>query len=200
MAAAWEELGEKYQDHQDIIIAEMDATANEVAEIPIRAYPTLYYFPVGQGRKVQWPSFLEGGGRQPGTSRLQNSCLLTRGKRPRAAGLGDQCAGGGDVTQGPGDHTKPALPLLPQMIEYKGPRDLKSFSEFLESKGELPGQVDTGVSPSKRDPSPTSRLLSSRAAGPGTWHSPGLGRGSRRLGRPAGRKAEPGFSCGRQQP
>ncbi|KAJ7306084.1 hypothetical protein JRQ81_010450 [Phrynocephalus forsythii] len=100
MAAAWEELGEKYQNHEDVVIAEMDATTNEVAEIAIRAYPTLYYFPMGQGRK---------------------------------------------------------------MIEYKGPRDLASFTQFLESKGELPAQVALedpkapSQEPAKNDSGPSER-------------------------------------------
>ncbi|XP_042294015.1 protein disulfide-isomerase A2 [Sceloporus undulatus] len=79
MAPIWEELGKKYQDHANIIIAEMDATTNEVADLPIRAYPTLYYFPSGQGRK---------------------------------------------------------------MTEYRGTRDLESFSRFLESGGEPPPQEE----------------------------------------------------------
>ncbi|XP_067441211.1 protein disulfide-isomerase A2 [Thunnus thynnus] len=47
----WEQLGEKYDDHDDIIIAKMDATANEVESIDIQGFPTLKYFPAG-GKEV----------------------------------------------------------------------------------------------------------------------------------------------------
>lgn len=52
MAAAWEELGERYKDHKDIVIAELDAMANELENITIKGFPTLHYFPAGPGRKV----------------------------------------------------------------------------------------------------------------------------------------------------
>ncbi|NWH79274.1 PDIA2 isomerase, partial [Piaya cayana] len=75
MAAAWEELGERYKDHEDIIIAELDATANELENITIHGFPTLHYFPAGPGRKmVEYKSardletfskFLENGGTLP---------------------------------------------------------------------------------------------------------------------------------------
>lgn len=52
MAAAWEELGERYKDHENIIIAELDATANELENFTINGFPTLHYFPAGPGRKV----------------------------------------------------------------------------------------------------------------------------------------------------
>lgn len=53
MAPAWEELAEKYRDHEDVIIAELDATANELEAFPVRGFPTLKYFPAGPGRKVR---------------------------------------------------------------------------------------------------------------------------------------------------
>uniref|UniRef100_A0A8C9AMJ9 protein disulfide-isomerase n=1 Tax=Prolemur simus TaxID=1328070 RepID=A0A8C9AMJ9_PROSS len=53
MAPAWEALAEKYQDHEDIVIAELDATANELEGLPVRSFPTLKYFPAGPGRKVR---------------------------------------------------------------------------------------------------------------------------------------------------
>uniref|UniRef100_A0A8B9DLU8 protein disulfide-isomerase n=1 Tax=Anser cygnoides TaxID=8845 RepID=A0A8B9DLU8_ANSCY len=75
MAAAWEELGERYKDHEDIVIAEIDATANELENITISGYPTLHYFPAGPGRKMieyrstrdveTFSKFLENGGTLP---------------------------------------------------------------------------------------------------------------------------------------
>ncbi|NWH63101.1 PDIA2 isomerase, partial [Geococcyx californianus] len=75
MAAAWEELGERYKDHEDIVIAELDATANELENITVHGFPTLHYFPAGPGRKmVEYKSardvetfskFLENGGVLP---------------------------------------------------------------------------------------------------------------------------------------
>lgn len=52
MAPAWEALAKKYRDHKDIIIAELDATANELEAFVVHAFPTLKYFPAGPGRKV----------------------------------------------------------------------------------------------------------------------------------------------------
>lgn len=39
----------------------------------------------------------------------------------------------------------PDLPVLPQVIEYKGTRDLETFSKFLDSGGELPAEEPTEV-------------------------------------------------------
>nr|XP_055098484.1 protein disulfide-isomerase A2 isoform X3 [Symphalangus syndactylus] len=52
MAPAWEALAEKYQDHEDVVIAELDATANELDAFAVHGFPTLKYFPAGPGRKV----------------------------------------------------------------------------------------------------------------------------------------------------
>ncbi|TKC51436.1 hypothetical protein EI555_019974, partial [Monodon monoceros] len=82
MAPAWEALAEKYRDHEDIVIAELDATANELEALPVHSFPTLTYFPAGPGRKV---------------------------------------------------------------IEYKGTRDLDTFSKLLDSGGELPAEEPTEV-------------------------------------------------------
>ncbi|NXA09627.1 PDIA2 isomerase, partial [Sapayoa aenigma] len=109
MAAAWEELAERYKDHEDIVIAEMDATANELENITIHGFPTLHYFPAGPDRKmVEYKStrdvetfskFLENGGTLPVEPPVVSEVfLLTETPtHPRAvptpAGRGDRSCG-----------------------------------------------------------------------------------------------------------
>ncbi|KAK2918762.1 protein disulfide-isomerase A2 [Channa argus] len=54
LAPIWEQLGEKYSDHENIIIAKMDATANEVESIVIQGFPTLRYFPADSKEVIDY--------------------------------------------------------------------------------------------------------------------------------------------------
>ncbi|EDL22491.1 mCG145990, isoform CRA_a, partial [Mus musculus] len=75
MAPAWEALAEKYKDREDIVIAELDATANELEAFSVLGYPTLKFFPAGPDRKVidykstrdleTFSKFLDSGGHLP---------------------------------------------------------------------------------------------------------------------------------------
>lgn len=48
LAPTYEKLAEAYKDDQDVLIAEMDATANEVAGLNIRGFPTLKFYKAGE--------------------------------------------------------------------------------------------------------------------------------------------------------
>jgi protein disulfide-isomerase A1 len=37
----YEQLGEKYKDNADIVIAKIDSTANELEDIKIQSFPTI---------------------------------------------------------------------------------------------------------------------------------------------------------------
>ncbi|XP_034363205.1 protein disulfide-isomerase A2 isoform X2 [Arvicanthis niloticus] len=75
MAPAWEALAEKYRDREDIVIAELDATANELEAFSVHGYPTLKFFPAGPDRKIieykstrdleTFSKFLDSGGNLP---------------------------------------------------------------------------------------------------------------------------------------
>jgi protein disulfide-isomerase A1 len=45
LAPVWEELGEKYKDNKDLVIAKFDATANEAEGVNIRGFPTIIFYP-----------------------------------------------------------------------------------------------------------------------------------------------------------
>nr|XP_033816962.1 protein disulfide-isomerase [Geotrypetes seraphini] len=72
LAPIWDKLGEKYKDHENTIIAKMDATANEIEVVKIHSFPTLKFFPSGTDKKVVdyngertlegFTKFLESGG------------------------------------------------------------------------------------------------------------------------------------------
>ncbi|NWH82512.1 PDIA1 isomerase, partial [Piaya cayana] len=72
LAPIWDKLGETYRDHENIIIAKMDSTANEVEAVKIHSFPTLKFFPAGSNRNVidyngertleGFKKFLESGG------------------------------------------------------------------------------------------------------------------------------------------
>merc|ERR1712038_2068338 len=72
LAPIWDELGEKYKDHADIVIAKMDATANELETVKIQSFPTIKFFPKGGQAMVDYngertldgfSKFLESGGK-----------------------------------------------------------------------------------------------------------------------------------------
>ena len=47
LAPNWEILGEQVKDLDDLVIANMDSTANEVEGVEIKSYPTLKWYPKG---------------------------------------------------------------------------------------------------------------------------------------------------------
>lgn len=73
LAPIWDQLGEKFKDHENIVIAKMDATANELEDIKVHSFPTIKYFSAGSNKAVDYSGertlegftkFLESGGKE----------------------------------------------------------------------------------------------------------------------------------------
>lgn len=50
----WEELAEKFADREDVVVAKMDSTTNEVEDVKVQSFPTLKYFPKNGGEVVDY--------------------------------------------------------------------------------------------------------------------------------------------------
>jgi len=75
LAPIWDQLGEKFKDNEDVVIAKMDSTANEVEDVKVQSFPTLKYFPKGSDEVVDYnggrtledmTKFIESGGKDQG--------------------------------------------------------------------------------------------------------------------------------------
>jgi len=67
----YNELGEKFKDSEDIVIAKMDSTANEIEEVKVEGFPTIKLFKKGDNSIIDYngkrtlegmAAFLESGG------------------------------------------------------------------------------------------------------------------------------------------
>jgi len=73
LAPVWEKLGEKYKDDSSIIVAKMDATANELEDVKVHSFPTIKFFPAGSNKVIDYSGertlegfskFLDSGGKE----------------------------------------------------------------------------------------------------------------------------------------
>jgi protein disulfide-isomerase A1 len=72
LAPIWDELGEKFKDRPDVVVAKIDSTANELDDVKITSFPTIKFFPKDSDEVISYKGdrtldafvkFLESGGK-----------------------------------------------------------------------------------------------------------------------------------------
>lgn len=92
LAPIFDQLGEKFADQKDIVVAKIDATANELEHTKITSFPTLKFYKKGDNSVVEYngertlegfTKFLESGGNDEGVADIVsdpqirlNNCIL----------------------------------------------------------------------------------------------------------------------------
>eukprot|EP01135_Chromosphaera_perkinsii_P006905 Nk52_evm60s621 gene=Nk52_evmTU60s621 len=54
LAPIWDQLGEKFESTENVVIAKVDATANEIPDVPVQGFPTIKFFPAGSKTIVDY--------------------------------------------------------------------------------------------------------------------------------------------------
>ncbi|KAL4240459.1 Protein disulfide-isomerase [Mactra antiquata] len=54
LAPIWDELGEKYESSDSVVVAKMDATANELEDVRVQSFPTIKCFPKNSDEAVDY--------------------------------------------------------------------------------------------------------------------------------------------------
>jgi len=54
LAPTWDKLGKEFEDSEDIVVAKMDSTANELEDIKIQGFPTIKLFKKGDNKVVDY--------------------------------------------------------------------------------------------------------------------------------------------------
>uniref|UniRef100_A0A8R1HL18 Protein disulfide-isomerase n=1 Tax=Caenorhabditis japonica TaxID=281687 RepID=A0A8R1HL18_CAEJA len=54
LVPVWDELAKKYESNENVVIAKMDSTLNELADVTINSFPTLKIWPAGSSTPVDY--------------------------------------------------------------------------------------------------------------------------------------------------